>query len=163
MYVVFFTISKLWLKLKDYSNTRNKQIVIYTCKILPFLQISQTQACKMIPFSWIREFAPPIEKMPPFSRKWVRAWWYTFWSGVGKRHVTNPKTQTRVHCKTNQKTKPSNTSQSEYDDGQDEPQIWPRNPRVQILQRSRRNPGTHHPRMHEDHERWRNHKVRRHI
>ena len=62
----------------NYSNTWNKQIVIKTCRILPFLQISQVQACKMTPFSWFREFAPPIEKIPAFSRKWVRAW-YTFW------------------------------------------------------------------------------------
>ena len=28
------------------------------------------------------DFAPTFEKLPLFSRKWVRAW-YTFWSGVG--------------------------------------------------------------------------------
>ena len=36
------------------------------------------------------------------------------------------RTKTRIHGKTNQKAKPSNTkSQNEYDDGQDEPQKWP--------------------------------------
>ena len=35
-------------------------------------------------------------------------------------------TKTRIHGKTNQKTKPSNTkSQNEHDDSQDEPQKWP--------------------------------------
>ena len=63
------------------SNMRNKQMVINTCKILPSIKISRTHACKMTPFSRLREFAPPNEKIS-FSRKWVRAW-YTFWSGVG--------------------------------------------------------------------------------
>ena len=58
----------------NYSNMQNKQMVIYTCQILPFFIISLTHACKMTPFSWFREFAPSIEKIPPFSRKWVRAW-----------------------------------------------------------------------------------------
>ena len=66
------------------SNMRKKQMVINAYKILPFFEILQTHVCKMIPFYWFREFAPPIEKIPPFSRKWVRAW-YTFWSGVGGR------------------------------------------------------------------------------
>ena len=44
--------------------------MINTCKILPFFKISRTYACKMAPFSWFRKFAPPIEKIPLFSRKW---------------------------------------------------------------------------------------------
>ena len=36
---------------------------------------------EMTPFTWFRQFVPPIEKIPLFSRKWVRAW-YTIWSGV---------------------------------------------------------------------------------
>ena len=43
---------------------------------------SRTHAWKMTPFSWFHELLPPIEKIPPFSQKWVQAW-YTFWSGVG--------------------------------------------------------------------------------
>ena len=43
-----------------------------------------------------------------------------------RKQVNNPqKMKTRIHWKTNQKTKPCNTkSQNEYDDGQDEPQKW---------------------------------------
>ena len=67
----------------NYSNMRNKQMVIDTCKVLPFFKISRTHACLMTPFSWFREFAPPIEKIPPFSRKWLRAW-YTFWEWRGR-------------------------------------------------------------------------------
>ena len=48
------------------SNMRNKQIVINACKILPSFKILRTHACKMTPFYWFREFAPPIEKIPPF-------------------------------------------------------------------------------------------------
>ena len=66
----------------NYSKMRNKQIVINQCKISLFVKISRTEACKMTPCSWFREFAPPIKKIPPLSRKWVRAC-YTFWSGVG--------------------------------------------------------------------------------
>ena len=85
---------------------------------------------------------------------------------AGKKNKNQPlektsdqpqRTKTRIHRKTNQNTKPSNTkSQNEYDDDQDEPQKWPRNPQVQILLRSRWNPGTHHPRMYEEHERRKN-------
>ena len=66
------------------SNLWNKQMVINTCKILHFIKISRTHACKMTQFSWFREFAPPIKKYPPFSRKWV-------WGGGGGvvRYVTN--------------------------------------------------------------------------
>ena len=66
----------------NYSNMRNKQIGINTWKNLPFFKISRTHACKMTPFSLFREFAPPIQKIPPFPRKWVWAW-YTLWSGGG--------------------------------------------------------------------------------
>ena len=57
-------------------------MVINACKIVPFCKISRTCTCQMTPFYWFREIAPPIEKIPPFSRKWVRAR-CTFWSGVG--------------------------------------------------------------------------------
>ena len=53
----------------SYSNMRNKQMVINTCQILPLFKIPRTRACKMTPFSWFREFAPPIEKIPPFFRE----------------------------------------------------------------------------------------------
>ena len=49
-------------------------------KCLPFFKIFPIYAWKITPFSWIREFAPTLEKIPLYSRKWVRAW-YTFWSG----------------------------------------------------------------------------------
>ena len=38
----------------------------------------------MPPFSWFREFAPPVEKTMPFTRKWVRAC-YTLWSEWSKQ------------------------------------------------------------------------------
>ena len=50
----------------NYSNIRNKQMVINTCQISHFFNISRTHACKMTPFSWFHEFAPPIEKYPFF-------------------------------------------------------------------------------------------------
>ena len=59
-----------------------KDIFLCTSYFSPLLKNLRTEACKMTPFSWFREFAPPIEKIPPFLRKLVRAW-YTFWSGVG--------------------------------------------------------------------------------
>ena len=56
-----------------------------------FCRITMLQGvnyCRPIPpppplffFSWFREFAYTFEKLPPFSRKLVRAW-YTFSSGV---------------------------------------------------------------------------------
>ena len=51
------------------SNMRKKQMVINAYKILPFFEILQTHVCKMIPFYWFREFAPPIEKNTPFFAK----------------------------------------------------------------------------------------------
>ena len=42
-------------------NMRNKQMLINTCKILPFIKISRTYACKMTPFLFSRIRAP-IEK-----------------------------------------------------------------------------------------------------
>ena len=70
------------------------------------------------------------------------------------------RSKTKIHRKNTQKTKPSNIeSQNEYDDGQDEPQKWSRNPQVQILLPSKRNPGTEHSRVCEDHERRRSRKV----
>ena len=50
----------------NYSHMRNKQIVINQCKFVLFFKFSRTQACKMTPFSWFREFAPPIKKYPLF-------------------------------------------------------------------------------------------------
>ena len=51
-------------------------------KLLPFFKISQTYAWKNNPFSWFREFAPPIEKMPVFALmgtsmdvRFGRDWW----------------------------------------------------------------------------------------
>ena len=52
----------------NYSKMWNKQMVINTCQILPFFKISRTQVCKMTPFSWFHEFAPPIEKIPFFAK-----------------------------------------------------------------------------------------------
>ena len=34
--------------------------------ISPIFKISRTYAWKMTPLSWFREFAPPIQKIPPF-------------------------------------------------------------------------------------------------
>ena len=52
--------------MQNYSNMRNKHMVINICQILPFFKISRTHAWKMTPFSWFREFAPLIEKRPFF-------------------------------------------------------------------------------------------------
>ena len=53
----------------NYSHMRNKQIVINQCKFVLFFKFSRTQACKMTPFSWFREFAPLIKKNTPFFAK----------------------------------------------------------------------------------------------
>ena len=37
-----------------------------TYKILPFFKIWRTHAWKITYFSWFREFAPPVEKVPLF-------------------------------------------------------------------------------------------------
>ena len=50
----------------NYLNMRKEQMIINTCKMLPFLKNSRTHDSKMTPFSWFREFAPPIEKIPLF-------------------------------------------------------------------------------------------------
>ena len=49
---------------------------------LPFFKISRTHACKITPFSWFREFAPPIAKIPHFLAKMGNSVVYV-WSGVG--------------------------------------------------------------------------------
>ena len=48
---------------------RNKQMVIKHMPNFTLFKISPTHACKMTPFSWFREFTPPIEKNTPFFTK----------------------------------------------------------------------------------------------
>ena len=50
------------------SNMRNKQVEINTCKILPLSKIL------MDPFSWFREFGPPIEKITLFRENGYGGW-----------------------------------------------------------------------------------------
>ena len=81
MNVVFFITPNIWLKLKDIHAWWFRHAE-YMQTFSPIFKISRTRVWKFHPFSWFCEFVPPIEKMPSFSRKWLRAW-YTFWSGVG--------------------------------------------------------------------------------
>ena len=53
----------------NYSDMRNKQMVVNICRILPFFKISWTHACKITPFSWFCKFVPCIEKNTPFLSK----------------------------------------------------------------------------------------------
>ena len=67
MYVVFFTISKLWLKLKYiyaylFKHAEQTNGNKYMQNFILF------HACKMTPFSCFREFAPPIEEIPLFRK-----------------------------------------------------------------------------------------------
>ena len=73
----------------NYSNMRNKQMVINTCKILPFLKISRTHACRITPFSWFREFAPPLKKYPLLFSKMGTSVVYVL-VGSGGRDIISP-------------------------------------------------------------------------
>ena len=48
----------------NYINLQSEQMIINTCKILPFFKISRSHVCKMTHF-----FAPPIEKKNPLFRE----------------------------------------------------------------------------------------------
>ena len=71
------------------SNTRNKQMEMNTCKILPFFKISRTHAWKMIHFSWFRNSHLPHWKKYPFFRENLYERGIRFggevvgWGGVG--------------------------------------------------------------------------------
>ena len=67
---------------------QNKQMVINTCQILPFFIISLTHACKMTHFSWFREFAPSIEKIPPFFAKMGTSVLYVLFGSGGAENAT---------------------------------------------------------------------------
>ena len=61
---------------------------------------------------------------------------------LGQPNSQHQHKKTRIHRETDNKGKPSNVkSKSQHDECQDEPQKWPRESQVQILQWSRRNPG----------------------
>ena len=48
------------------SNMRNKQMIINTCKILPFFKVSRTYACKMTLFIDFANSRLPLKKYPFF-------------------------------------------------------------------------------------------------
>ena len=88
IYVVFFMTSKSWLNLKyimhNYSNMRNKQMVINTCQNLPFFKISQTHAClQNDPFFLISRICASQWKNTPFFAKMGTSVVYVWSGGCG--------------------------------------------------------------------------------
>ena len=53
----------------NYLNMRNAQMIINTCKLLPFLKISRTHACKNGPFFLISRIRASHWKNSPFFAK----------------------------------------------------------------------------------------------
>ena len=71
------------------SNMRNKQMEIYACKILSCSIFHRLVPEKVIPFSWLREFAPPIEKYPLFAKMGtnMETRYTGGWGGWGWGHI----------------------------------------------------------------------------